>query len=180
MTLDQLKAIYTGQVNNWRQVGGPNLPIHLYSRPLGSSGTVNFFVENVLKSEPFPANVRFFETTTQALRQLSADRGGIYFASASEVVPQCGVKTLSIGRSMDTLVPPYQLPLVPVSQCPAQRNQLNRQAFRNGQYLLTRPLFVVVKQNNALEQQVGEAYADLLLSREGQSLMARAGLVEIR
>jgi len=180
LTLSQLKDIYTGRIANWSQVGGPNRSITPYSRPLNSGGTVDFFVENVLQTLSFGSNVKFVPTTTAALRQLAADTGGVYYASAPEVVPQCTVKSLAIGSSGGAYIPPYQQPSVPLEQCPNQRNQLNSEAFQSGQYPITRQLFVVVKQNGQIEQQSGEAYADLLLSRQGQDLIAKAGFVKIQ
>ncbi|MGD1808531.1 hypothetical protein ACP6PL_24275 [Dapis sp. BLCC M126] len=38
----------------------------------------------------------FIPTTTKALREVKANKGAIYFATASEVIPQCSVKPLSI------------------------------------------------------------------------------------
>lgn len=180
LTVAQLKEIYTGKLTNWSQVGGPNLPIVPFSRRKEDSGTIEFFVENVLEGANFGANVQFISTTTQALQKVAENAGGIYYASAPEVVPQCSVKTLPIGRKTDVLVPPYQEPFVPLSQCPNQRNQLNSQAFKSGDYPITRRLFVIVKQNGQVEQQAGEAYANLLLTNQGQQLIAKTGFVPIR
>ena len=177
LTLDQIKAIYSGQVNNWQAVGGPNLPIVALSRPV-AAGT--YFIDNVLAGQPLSQRVQLVPTTTAALQKLAVTPGSIYFASAPEVVPQCGVKAVPIGREPGQFVPPYQEPLIPASQCPGQRNQLNLTAFQSGQYPLTRSLFVVIKQNGQIEQQAGEAYANLVVSREGQELMARTGFVKIR
>jgi phosphate transport system substrate-binding protein len=180
LTVAQLRDIYTGRITNWSEVGGPDLPITAYSRRVEDSGTVEFFVENVLGGEPLNNRVRLISTTTQALRDVSTDRGGIYFASAPEVVGQCTTKPLPIGREANQLVPPYQGQLVPSSQCPAQRNQLNASALQSGQYPLTRRLFVIVKQNGQPDQQAGEAYANLLLTNQGQDLLSQAGFVRIR
>ncbi|MGQ4649884.1 substrate-binding domain-containing protein [Lyngbya aestuarii] len=180
LTLEQLRAIYTGEVTNWQQLGGPNLPIIPYSRPVNSGGTVELFREDVLGGQGFGANVQFVPTTTEALRELGNNTGGIYFASAPEVVPQCTVKPLPLGRTANQLVAPYQEPLVAASQCPNQRNQLNINAFQKGEYPLTRNLFVVVKQNGQVEEQAGTAYANLLLSNQGQELISQAGFVRIR
>lgn len=180
LTLDQLKAIYTGRLTNWRQVGGENLAIVPFSRPVGSGGTVDLFIEAVLTENPFGSNVQFVSTTTEALRQLAKTPGGIYFASAPEVVPQCTVKAVAIGRKPKELVSPFQKPLVAPSQCPAQRNRLDLEAFRSGRYPLTRSLFVVIKQNSQVEQQAGEAYANFMLTEEGQEFVNRAGFVSIR
>ena len=180
LTVAQLKDIYTGKITNWRQVGGPNLPITVYSRSKEAGGTVEFFVENVLNKENFGANVTYVGTTTEAVRKVAASPGGIYYASAPEVVPQCIIKSLPLGRTSSQLVSPYQEPFVPPSQCPNKRNQLNSQAFRSGDYAITRNLFVIVKQNGQTDQQAGEAYANWLLTPQSQELIEKAGFVRIK
>lgn len=177
LTIDQLKSIYTGKVTNWKQVGGPDLKITPYSHPNNTGST---FEEQVLSGQAFGANVKFISTTTQALQELAKNPGGIFYASAPELVPQCTVKPLPIGRTLGELVPPYQEPFIPLSECPNQRNQLNTQAFQKGQYPLTRNLFVVVKQNGRTDELAGVAYANLLLTTQGQELIAKAGFVRIR
>lgn len=177
LTIDQLKSIYTGKVTNWKLVGGPDLKITPYSHPNNTGST---FEEQVLGSQAFGANVKFISTTTQALQELAKNPGGIFYASAPELVPQCTVKPLPIGRTLGELVPPYQEPFIPLSECPNQRNQLNTQAFQKGQYPLTRNLFVVVKQNGRTDELAGVAYANLLLTTQGQELIAKAGFVRIR
>ncbi|MBD2100685.1 substrate-binding domain-containing protein [Leptolyngbya sp. FACHB-261] len=179
LTIDQLRQIYRGQVNNWSQVGGPNLPITPFSRRVGDGGTAEFLVENVLQNQAFGPNVQYVATTTEALRKVSSTAGGVYYASAPEAVPQCGVKPLPIGQEANQWVPPYQEPLVPPANCPAQRNQLNGEAFRDGNYPLTRKLFVVVKQQGR-EQEAGEAYSKLLLTDQGQKLIEQAGFIRLR
>lgn len=180
LTVAQIKDIYTGKINNWNQIGGPNLKITAYSRRLEDSGTVEFFVENVLDGQNLGTSVQFVFRTTEALQKVSADPGGIYFASAPEVVGQCSVKPLPIGRQAGKFVPPYQEPFIPLSQCPPKRNQLNAAAFQSSTYPITRRLFVIVKENGQVDQQAGEAYANLLLTAQGQELIAKTGFVRIR
>lgn len=179
LTVAQLKDIYTGKLTNWSQLGGPNLKITPYSRRLSEGGTIEFFAENVLENQKFGNNVQFIPTTTQALREVANNPGGIYYASAPEVVPQCTVKPLPLSGTNE-LVAPYQEPFVPLSQCPQKRNQLNAAAFQTGQYPITRRLFVIVKQNQQSDQQAGAAYANLLLTTQGQKLITKAGFVSIR
>jgi phosphate transport system substrate-binding protein len=50
LTLDQLKGIYTGQIDNWKAVGGPDLKIVVISRDT-SSGTYEVWEEKVMKKE---------------------------------------------------------------------------------------------------------------------------------
>lgn len=175
LSLDQLRDIYTGQVTNWKQIGGADLPITAFSRDPKSGGTVELFVEQVLNKQPFSSNIQIVSTTTEALRKLGATPSGIYFASAPEVVPQCTVKSIPLART-NQFVAPYQ---EPIATCPT-RNQINAKAFQDGSYALTRNLSVIVKQNNSKEQQAGEAYANLLLSTPAQAAIAKAGFVRSR
>lgn len=177
LTIDQVKAIYSGTITNWNQVGGPNLAIQPFERPpTAGAGTI----EVLLGDRKPGANVQDVPNTTAGLRKLAVSPGGVYFSTATELVPQCTIKPVSIGRQPGQFVPPYQEPLVAPSNCPAQRNQINASAFRSGQYPLTRNLFVVVKQNGGAEQKAGEAYANFLLTAQGQSLTEKAGFVSLR
>ena len=180
LTLKQLQDIYTGQITNWQQVGGPNLDIVPYSRPLNSGGTVDYFRENILQNKAFGKNLQWVRDTTQGIRAVSNQPGGLYYASASTVINQCTVKTLPIGRNTKTLVAPYLEPLVPVTDCPNKRNEINREVIKTGQYPITRRLFVIVKENGQLDEQAGNAYAQLLLTDQGQTLISEAGFVKIR
>ncbi|EKQ70034.1 phosphate ABC transporter substrate-binding protein, PhoT family [Leptolyngbyaceae cyanobacterium JSC-12] len=180
LNLEQLKGIYTGKFTNWNQVGGPDLAIVPYSRRLQDGGTVEFFVSNLLAGQPLGSNVQSVYSTTDALRKVSGNPGGIYYASAPEIVPQCSVKPLAIARTGSTFIAPYQEPLVPPEACPAQRNQINLDVFKSNTYPITRQLFVVIKQNGQIEQQAGEAYTSLLLTEQGQQLLNQTGFVRIR
>ncbi len=180
LTTEQLKSIYTGKTTNWSQLGGPNIPIKAYSRHLSDGGTVELFWQEILGGQPFGANVEFVSTTTQALQKVAANVGGIYYASAPEVVPQCSIKPLPLGRTQGEYVPPYQEPFVLPSECPGKRNRLNIEVFQSGKYPITRNLFVVVKQNAQPQEQAGIAYANLLLTEQGQELISKTGFVKIR
>jgi phosphate transport system substrate-binding protein len=48
LTLQQISAMYTSQITNWSQVGGPDRPIVLLSRE-SNSGTYVYFLENVVR-----------------------------------------------------------------------------------------------------------------------------------
>jgi phosphate transport system substrate-binding protein len=149
------------------------------SRP-AAGGTVEFFVNTVLAGNPLPSTVRNASTTTEALRLVSDTPGSIYYASAPEVVGQCTVKPIAVGRQPDQMVTPYAEPYVPPANCPNQRNQINIEGLRSGDYPLTRRLFVMVREDGQIDQQAGEAYANLVLSGEGQQLLVQAGFVPIR
>lgn len=172
LTLDQLREIYLGRITNWQQVGGQDLAIVVFSR---RDLDGNIFSEQVLKGQPLPATTQIVGTTTEGLQKVGSTPGGIYFASAPEVVPQCTVKTIPLGTT-NQFVAAYEGSL---ATCPT-RNRLNTKAFQDGTYPLTRNLSVIVKQNNSREQQAGEAYANLLLSTPAQEAIAKAGFVRVR
>lgn len=182
LTVQQVREIYTGQIRNWQEVGGPNLKIIPYSREIEDGGTVKFFLDQVVGTEDFGSNIQYVYSTTPALRKVSENLGAIYYASAPEVVPQCTVKPLPIGRGSGEFIPPYQEPPVTEAACREQgkRDQLNFSAFQNGQYPITRRLFVIVKEDGGTDQKAGETYAELLLTKQGQDLIENTGFVRIR
>lgn len=179
LSVVQLKNIYLGKITNWKEVGGPDIEIVAFSKSPHSSGTAEFFVNQVMDKEHIGSNVQLVSTTTMALREVAANEGAIFFASAPEVVGQCQIKTLPIGHSTGKLISPHQQPYVTPSQCPQKRNQIDRQVFQNGDYPLTRQLFVIVKEDGGRDERAGKAYANLLLSKEGQRLIEKAGFISI-
>jgi phosphate transport system substrate-binding protein len=164
LTIQQHDDIYAGKITNWKEVGGPDLRI----QPYGKIGRDN------------PNYAILTGTTTEAIRNVATDPGGIYWSSATLLVPQCTVKTIPIGKTADKLVAPYKEPFIPLSQCPNRRNEVNMEVFRSGEYIWSRHLFVVVKENGQLDQFAGEAYANLILTDQGQKLMRKAGFVTLR
>ncbi len=178
LTVEQLQQIYLGQITNWKQVGGPDLPITPFSLPPEDTDAA-IFANKDLNKQALGSNVKYAYSTTEALRQLSKTPGGVYYASARAVVPQCTVKALPLGKTSDRLIPPYREPLVSPEQCPRQRNQVNTEAIRNGSYPITTNLFVITRQDKGSEQ-AGEAYAKLLLTDQGQKAIEQAGFVGVR
>ena len=165
-----LQDIYTGRVNNWQQLGGPDLPVMPISRD-DAGGTVMFFRQSVLNGETLAPNIQRSNSTTEALRLIADTPGAIYFASAPEVVGQCTVKPISIDQQ-----PSYQLPYIDPGNCPNQRNQPNLQGFSSGNYPLTRQIYIVANAN----EPIGRLYAELLLSAEGQTALNDIGFAQLR
>ncbi|MDJ0688091.1 MAG: substrate-binding domain-containing protein [Xenococcaceae cyanobacterium MO_188.B32] len=180
LTIDQLRLIYSGQITNWHEVGGSKIEIKPYSRPISTGGTVEFLQTNVLKGQKLGANVEYVDTTTEALRRLAEDVRGIYYGSAPAILPQCAIKPLPLGQQSGQFIAPYYQPLVSPAQCPERRNRLNTKAFQTATYPLTHYLYVVIKENGGIEEQVGRVYANFLLTPEGQRLIAKAGFIPLR
>ncbi|WP_310489810.1 serine/threonine-protein kinase [Chamaesiphon sp. VAR_69_metabat_338] len=187
LTIDQLRDIYTGSITNWRQVGGPNLPIVAFARPESTGGTVSSFYDLVLKKKDKQQfrddkwQPQFVGSTTEGLQKVSRNLGGIYYGAAKEVIiDSCNTKPLAIGKAADNLVKPYRDPLQSPAACRSgQRNQLNTVAIKSQTYPLTRLIYVIIKTTNPGSKQAGEAYANLLKTQQGQQLLEKAGFVSI-
>ena len=60
LNLEQLKKIFSGEIFNWREVGGTNTPIHVLTRS-PNSGTYYYFKEHILNNQEYTnsAVIRF-------------------------------------------------------------------------------------------------------------------------
>jgi phosphate transport system substrate-binding protein len=92
LTVDQLAQIFTGKVKNWKDVGGPDAPITVYSRE-NSSGTYEFFKEHVLKGRDFAASAQTMPGTAAVLQAVAKDKGAIGYGGAAY---GAGAKHLSV------------------------------------------------------------------------------------
>ena len=84
LTLEQLALIFTGRVKNWKELGGNDAPITAYSRE-NSSGTYEFFKENVLKGADFLASAQTMPGTAAVLQAVGKDKNGIGYGCGSGV-----------------------------------------------------------------------------------------------
>ncbi|MBI3878551.1 MAG: phosphate ABC transporter substrate-binding protein [Verrucomicrobia bacterium] len=82
LSLEQLEKIFTGKAKNWKEVGGPDAPITIYSRE-NSSGTYEFFKEHVLKGKDFVASAQTMPGTAAVLQAVAKDKHGIGYGGAA-------------------------------------------------------------------------------------------------
>jgi len=155
LTIEQLYGIYTGDITNWKQVGGADAPIVLYSRE-NSSGTYVFFKENVLKGDDFAAAAQTLPGTAAVVNAVSKEKNGIGYGGAAYAK---GVKELKVvGKDGQGYLP-------------------SAENVKAGKYPLSRPLFVYTRGKPA-----GEAkdFIDFCLSDEGQAIVTTVGYYPVK
>ncbi|MBR8839925.1 MAG: phosphate ABC transporter substrate-binding protein [Stigonema ocellatum SAG 48.90 = DSM 106950] len=169
LKVSQLKDIFTGKIKNWKEVGGSDLAITPISRDPKDGGTPEYFQETVLEKADFADSVQpYVRDTTSGIKKVATTPGGISYATASEVCDQSLVKVLSIGREFNQGF---------VAAC--NNKEVNKIDFAKDTYPITRRLFVVIKRDGRLDEQSGVAYANMLLTDEGQQIINKAGLVSL-
>jgi ABC-type phosphate transport system substrate-binding protein len=79
----KLKLLLNGQLDNWRQLGGPDLPIHVVSLR-GDNGPKRATEEAILGGQSItPHSALIVENAQEIVRTIARDRGAIGFTPAS-------------------------------------------------------------------------------------------------
>jgi phosphate transport system substrate-binding protein len=155
LTPDQLKAIYVGDVTNWRQVGGSDAPIVLYSRE-NSSGTYVFVKEHVLANEDYASSAQTLPGTAAVVNAVAKERNGIGYGGAAYAK---GVKEVKIvGKEGQAWLP-------------------SPENVKSGKYPLSRPLFMYTRGAPSGE---AKQFIDFCLSPAGQAIVTQVGYFPIQ
>ncbi|MEO6096746.1 MAG: phosphate ABC transporter substrate-binding protein [Fibrobacteria bacterium] len=156
LSLDQVKAIYTGKLTNWKDVGGPDAKIVLYGRE-NNSGTYVYFRDNVLKGQDFAPGVQSLPGTAAVVNAVSKDKLGIGFGGAAYAK---GLKFAKIKKDEGSTA--YE----PTAE-----------TVKNGSYPITRYLYMYLKSRptGALKE-----YIDWTLSPEGQVIVTEVGYFPVK
>ncbi len=125
LTVDQIGAIYRGEITNWAEVGGEDLAITLYGRQ-STSGTYVFFMELVVQADYSP-EMRNLPGTSDIVESVAGDLGGIGYAAIG-YADRDGVKALSVSSGGGS--PAYDPTVL--------------ENVTSGNYPLTRPLYQFV------------------------------------
>jgi phosphate transport system substrate-binding protein len=152
LTVAQLAEIFTGKVKNWKEVGGADAPITVYSRE-NSSGTYEFFKEQVLGGKDFVASAQTMPGTAAVLQAVAKDKNGIGYGGAAY---GAGAKHLAIKK--DDSSPALE---------PTEENVVK------GVYPIWRYLYVYV--NPALDKGNIAQYLTWIRGDEGQKIVKDVG-----
>ena len=187
LKLDQVRQLYGGRVDTWESLGGPNLSVQLY-RPTSAEATY-VFDRLVMQSSQVRRRLPPLELMQTILRDFedSSPRGGLGFLQLSLAFNQCSVYPLAIGAEgsppVQALVTANGRPIQPTTNLcglkgnyflPSDRFQRNS----DSRYPLAYAFGVVYPLDNSLPP-IGEKFAELFATREGQTLLQQAGLVPL-
>ena len=150
LTQDQVRDIFTGVVQNWKEVGGPDAPIHLYIRnPI--SGTYLGFQELAMDKKPYGIHVKSFTDYKGICEAVAGDPNGIGYAN-TDAAKQTGIKLVTVGG---------------IAATPAMVNQ--------GKYPYARVLRLYTDKTN--EPADASAFAEFVQSTAGQKIVGEMGYV---
>jgi len=156
LTREQLESIYTGKVKNWKEVGGDDMPIVLYSRE-SSSGTFEFFKEHVLNKKNFATSAMLMPATGAIVQSVSQTKGAIGYIGLAYL--EKTVKALKVSYdSGKTFIEP------------SMANAMNKT------YPITRPLYYYYL---ITTEKAVKPYLDFVLSPEGQKIVQEVGYVPL-
>ena len=151
ITMDQLKQIYTGKVTNWKEVGGPDQRITLYSRE-NNSGTYVFFKEHVLANADYAPTAQTLSGTGAVVNAVARDKTGIGYGGAAYAK---NIKALKVKKDAAS-------PAIAPSE----------KTVKDGTYALARALFFYTR--GAPTGDV-KAFVDWVIGKDGQAVVGPVG-----
>jgi phosphate transport system substrate-binding protein len=152
LALEDVTAIYAGEITNWSEVGGDDQDIVIVSREDGS-GTRGAFTDIVLGDQELDESALIHNSTGGVLEAVANDPNAIGYASTGSV--EDSVKPLSIDGAEPT-----------------------NENIKSGDYPVSRPFNYVVNEDEELSE-VAQAYLDFVLSDEGQAVVEENGFIAV-
>jgi len=153
LTRQQLEQIFTGKITNWKEVGGTDLKIVVYSRET-SSGTYEFFKEHVMKNKNYAASVLSMPATGAIIQSVKQTKGAIGYVGLAYLNKE--VKAIHVSYDGKKYV------------APSVANA------KNNTYPVVRELYYYYSANN--EKKV-KPFIDFVKSDEGQKIVDKVGYI---
>ncbi len=156
LTMDQLAKIYSGDITNWKEIGGEDSKIIVYGRE-NSSGTYVYFKDVVLKGEDFAPQVQTLPGTAAIVNAIAKDKNGIGYGGAAygKGIKFCAMKA-------DDKSPAFKPDLEHV---------------KSGSYPLSRFLYWYLRNKPSGEI---KKFVDFVLSDEGQKIVTEVGYFPVK
>lgn len=98
LSLTEIGKIYSGYINNWKQVGGPDHAIIRYSRE-SNSGTYSFVKDEVLKGRDYAADCQTMNGTSEVADAVARDPYGIGYGGVAYFAKIAALRILAIKKT---------------------------------------------------------------------------------
>ena len=157
LTREQLEAIFRGKITNWKDVGGEDRKIVVYSRET-SSGTYEFFKESVLENKNYMSSILSMPATGAIIQSVRQTKGAIGYIGLAYLNPY--VKPLAVSYDGGAH---YAVPSVETAA--------------DGSYPIVRPLYYYY--DSRKEAQVSP-FISYVLSPEGQESVLEQGFIPVK
>ena len=151
LTFDQIKKIFTGEITNWKDVGGEDARIIVYGRD-DMSGTFAYVSDFILDGREYMPNIQTLPSTSAIVNAVAKDSHAIGYGGAAYAR---GVKFAAIKKDANSQA------FLPTSE-----------NIRNNQYPVTRYLYLYTKTAPKGEL---KKFIDWILSPVGQKLVDEVG-----
>ena len=151
LDIDTIAKIYTGEITNWKDVGGNDAEIVLIGREAGS-GTRDGF-ESITDTKDACQYRQELTSTGDVINTVSQNPDAIGYASLSAVGDS--VKALTVGGVEAT-----------------------EATVKDGTYLVQRPFVLVTKEGTALSE-TAQKFFDFAISADAASIISAAGAVPV-
>jgi len=166
LTLKQVGMIYTGYINNWKQVGGPDKKIIRYSRE-SNSGTYVFFKEHVLMNRDYAADAQTMPGTSAVAEAVSKDPNAIGYGGVAYFATNPKLKILKIKKEdKGEAISPM-----------GAGGKPNYEAVWSGSYPIARYLYVY---SAGRPSDAVKAYLDWILGPEGQEIVEKMEYIPVK
>jgi len=156
LTREQLEGIFTGKITNWKEVGGDDNKIVVYSRET-SSGTYEFFKEHVLNKKNYATSALLMPATGAIVQSVSQTKGAIGYVGLAYI--EKSVKPIQVSYDKGKT---YVSPSV--------------ESAKSKKYPITRPLYYYYL---ASTEKTISPYVKFVLSAEGQKIVLQEGYVPL-
>lgn len=153
LDVEQIAAIFSGQITNWSELGGAFGEINLYARD-NKSGTWDSFKRMVLGKRPLDSRALRFESNDQLSDKVSNDRRGIGFVGLPSVRDS---KLIAVSDGDGKALTPNQLTI------------------STEDYALSRRLYFYTDDDPKNEHV--KPFIQYLQSKEGQKIVADNGFI---
>jgi phosphate transport system substrate-binding protein len=97
VTTDQAQQIFSGKIRNWKQVGGPDMPIEVILPSKGEGSRLEV-EKQLLDGGAFSTQAREMHVATEVPKALAESKGGIGSMPITHLTDQ--IKRLDVGRDI--------------------------------------------------------------------------------